>query len=482
MRSLRQPERPPGAGSNGIGKDAPWLTSLVLITSLEFVLLGRAAITDITLTFFITVALMSFFRAYSKQSSPPPNPPPVGGREGRGAYRLFYAALALAVLTKGPVGLVLPGGIIFLFLLSAGRLKETVREMRLVEGAAIFLVLAAPWYIAEFMANGKEYFDAFFVKHNFNRYAGVNSGHGGSLFYFVPVILLGFFPWSAFLPWTVGRVFRPSEIRSYRAGPRRAHLPLFAAIWFALVFFFFSLSGTKLPGYILPLFPAMAILVGLWWGEVFDAVRRPQEGETTSPLSGFKGMRLGSVLLGVIGALIIGPFLFSAEILSRVRIPETFHRDALGDIQSGLALMGGTLLIGIVLYYLALTWRSPRAAFGVLVTLMTVVVLGMVHKVLPAADSALQTPLREMTREAENRIANDRGTLVVYGIHRPSIIFYSRRHATVLRHGEEPRLQEILHREAPAYIITTRREIKRLPALRILRERGGYLLATEEGG
>src|SRR3990170_131495 len=233
------------------------ITALIFATSLEVIVLAHASITDMTLAFFITSALFCFFLGYMGR-----------GKGGFGWYLGFYLSTALAVLTKGPVGIVLPGAIIFIFLILRGAFIQTLKKMHIVSGVLIFLVVALPWYIVETWINGWEYIDAFFIKHNVTRFTGVVSGHRGSVYYFIPVILFAYFPWSAFLPQILYKYF-PRTRKRGAIEPKESVI-LFSIIWFLVIFIFFSISKTKLPGYIVPLSAPLAIMVGrLWYGYIY---------------------------------------------------------------------------------------------------------------------------------------------------------------------------------------------------------------------
>src|SRR5208283_4014637 len=147
------------------------------------------------------------------------------------------------------IGIVFPFGIALIYLyLTEG--KAGIMRIVNLKGMVIFLILSVPWYAAEFSINGREFFEQFFVKHHLQRYAGVISGHSGPIYYYLPVLLLGLFPWAAFLPSGLSAVFRKKE-----------RLNLFAFIWTTFVVVFFSLSSTKLPNYVLPAIPAAVIIV-----------------------------------------------------------------------------------------------------------------------------------------------------------------------------------------------------------------------------
>ncbi|MDF2875141.1 MAG: arnT 1, partial [Sporomusa sp.] len=153
------------------------LAALVLVTSLEYFYLGNAAVTDMTLTFSLTAALLSFLHR---------------------KYYLLYGFAALAVVTKGPVAIFFCGVIIGLYLVLTGNLK-TMKRMKLVSGGALFAVIALPWYVAMYSLHGMAFIDTFLGFHNVTRFLQPEHVSGAIWYYYIPVLFLGFFPWTAFL-------------------------------------------------------------------------------------------------------------------------------------------------------------------------------------------------------------------------------------------------------------------------------------------
>lgn len=149
---------------------------------------GRTAVSDMYLSATITIALLSFFLAYSQNQW--------------GWYLSFYIFIGLAVLSKGPVGLLLPFLIITCFLLYLGResSRKILNRMRLGWGLLVIAVVTLPWYIAITLRHGWEYINTFFGYHNLQRFTSVVSNHPGPWYYFFPVLIVGIIPWSAYLP------------------------------------------------------------------------------------------------------------------------------------------------------------------------------------------------------------------------------------------------------------------------------------------
>jgi 4-amino-4-deoxy-L-arabinose transferase-like glycosyltransferase len=159
----------------------------------------------------------------------------------------FWVASALAVLSKGLIGIVLPGAAIFLFLLLK-RDWGLITRLRPVAGPLLFLAIAAPWFIAVSAAN-PEFLHFFFIQEHFQRFTTEMHQRVEPFWFFVPILLAGVGPW--LLPFL--RALQPRDDAS-----------LFLLVWSAVVFLFFSASGSKLPPYILPVLPAAALLVGRW--------------------------------------------------------------------------------------------------------------------------------------------------------------------------------------------------------------------------
>ncbi len=268
---------------------------LVLATSLMFSIDGRAATPDSTLVFCTTAALTAF--AWNIGGSK------AGCRvQGTGysvlttnlsTWLLIDAALAMGVLAKGPVGAVMPLAAIGLFLLLvrtepqslpmpefgtlASYLKhaarqairrigrclavfpQTVWSMRPLTLLAVVAMLAMPWYLAVGMATGGQWPQEFLWKHNVERFVTPMEGHGGPIVFQFVALVIGFFPWTLTL--IAGLAECVGRIRRQEPDSRACLLLLtWAAVWFGL----FSLCRTKLPNYVLPAYPALAVAAGLW--------------------------------------------------------------------------------------------------------------------------------------------------------------------------------------------------------------------------
>ena len=164
-----------------------------------------------------------------------------------------WAAMAAAVLTKGLIGIVLPGLALVGYTLAA-RDWALWRRLHIVSGTLLLLALTAPWFVVVSLRN-PEFAQFFFIHEHWQRYTSSVHQRGAPAWYFVPQLLAGFAPWLGLLP---------RMAAALREEPGAGFRPLwFCAAWAASIFVFFSLSGSKLPGYILPMFPALALLAAV---------------------------------------------------------------------------------------------------------------------------------------------------------------------------------------------------------------------------
>ena len=235
----------------GMRSVAVWAT-LVLSTGGMFIAYARVATPDMILTAAMTAALLAAFQATQAD-----------GRARSIFWTLSFFFTGLAVLAKGLVGVVLVSAILGTWLVVGGKLRS-VRLRDWLVGLAVFLLVAGTWYGPVSIRHGWAFIEEFFVRHHFQRYTSNEFGHPQSVYFFFLVAIAGLAPWTFFLIPAVGR------LRSLK-GSRDSLLAL-AWIWAVLPVLFFSFSESKLPGYILPVFPALAVIIGVevervWKGE-----------------------------------------------------------------------------------------------------------------------------------------------------------------------------------------------------------------------
>ncbi len=251
-----------------------WISAALMGLNIHTIVWGRTGVSDMLLSSCMGMSLFCFFWGYVSQDDSPSS----STNRSRGSnyghlfrlphqwYLAFYLFIALAILTKGPVGIVIPGLIILSFLLYVGRFWSVLAEMNPIFGLILILLISLPWYILIFLENGPTYIDSFFGYHNFQRLIDDVNGHDGPWYFYFPIVLGLFAPWSVYLPFSLIRLHLWRR-NFWRKQPRNSHLGVFACWWFICIFGFFSICVTKLPSYVLPLIPAGAILVALGWSE-----------------------------------------------------------------------------------------------------------------------------------------------------------------------------------------------------------------------
>ena len=213
------------------------LPGLILATSLQFWLVARLVYTDMFLTACITWALVAAYMAI------------VAERDHPGWWVSFWLANGLAILIKGPVGPLLVG----LALVGLTRRGLKFGRLRPLLGLLVMLAVAVPWFVVVCQRN-PELWNYFLVFQTVDRVATTVHGRSGPPWFYLPVILVGFFPWAAALVAALVRAWRKGEVQDR-----------FLLAWFALPVILFSCIGSKLPPYILPTFPAAALLVARYW-------------------------------------------------------------------------------------------------------------------------------------------------------------------------------------------------------------------------
>ncbi len=411
-----------------------FFVAAALLLNIEYFVYTHSAVTDMTLAFFITASVYSFYLA-------------VAGNDPRW-YRGFWAASAFAVLTKGAVGLIFPVAIAFLFLLATRdlkRIKELFRPLDII----LFLVISVPWFAAEGYANGWEFFNAFIIKHHIQRYSGVISSHGGPWYYYLIVLLVGFFPWVAFLP---GAVYRGIK---WREKPQNS-LMVLASVWFLFVLVFFSIAGTKLPNYIFPLFPPSAILAGLAAAGIAER----------NPLAARRGLYL-MVLISLLtgSALIAIPFM---EVSMEIAYSSAFFF-TLG----AFFLMVGAL--GAAAFFL------PLPSLGSIAAVMVALLVFLRVAALPPANLYLQKTLYQYSTYARAALGKD-GVLATYEINKPSIAFYAGRKVEKIEKDQVCNLKEYAKRTRLVVITSPSKydELKEY-GLTILDSTDKYMLLATDG-
>ena len=226
--------------------------ALILATSPEWARWAIHARSDMLLVFFMTAAMLSFFRLWQERASRP------------SLVYVFYASLGLAILAKGPLGFLLPVLVIVAFL-AERRDLQFVWKMKLAGGSLVMVVIAASWYVLATAQGGGEFVSRQILDENVFRFFASEQGgpsRDHSFYYYVPTLCAGMLPWSLFFPALIYALYR-----SHGQGDAKSR---YLMIWCGVELLFFSLASGKRSNYILPVYPALALLLGVWWQDLMD--------------------------------------------------------------------------------------------------------------------------------------------------------------------------------------------------------------------
>jgi 4-amino-4-deoxy-L-arabinose transferase-like glycosyltransferase len=443
------------AARRWFGPPADRWAGVSLATCLLTALLARAAVTDMLLTLFLTGSILAGAAALAGSPG-----------SGRRFATAAWGAAALAVLVKGPIGLLIPGVTFALALAVHRELRSGLRRLLPWQGPALFLLLALPWYLLVLQANGWAFIEGFVIKHHLIRYTGVVSSHAGPFWFYIPVLLVGFFPWSGYLPTACWRVW--GILRGRAGAGESGRFATVCAIWAGVVVALFSFAGTKLPSYVFPAFPALALLVGGL------GISRPAAEWVGEPPSWI--VRLGEGTIGAIGFLLASGLAAVPLYFDRLA---PLARGVLDGVPApvGPAVgLAGLLAAGSLLGLLAGRFR-PFALAG----MMAGVILVAAMVIAPGAHRILQGALREFSETARREIPPG-GRVVAYGLNAPTIVFYSERRVLPVGAGSPEGPAQIRRRvEAGEPVLVIARSahapiLDRVPGLARRRAQGGYVL------
>jgi 4-amino-4-deoxy-L-arabinose transferase-like glycosyltransferase len=230
-------------------------SAVVLATSLEYLILSIGCVTDMVLFTLLLLGVLFFFYGQI--------------RKRNYCYLLSSAAFALATLTKGPIGLLLPGFIIILYLVFTKDYAIFKNGALLAGALIVFVVIAKPWYFIMYKLHTQDFINIFFGFQNITRFLTPEHKIGSQVYYNIPIVLGGFFPWSVFLPLGFWQMFKGIRSTQYAVRSTR-NAYIFILLWFLFIFLFFTASSTKLPTYIFPCFLSLALMTGKLWDDFLD--------------------------------------------------------------------------------------------------------------------------------------------------------------------------------------------------------------------
>ncbi len=443
-------------------------SALILASCVSFNIIARAATPDSFLVFFSTLAMLLFVGATAKaralSGEPNERNAPWAGQTrfepSWPSYVLIYAAMGCGVLTKGPIGVVLPTAVIGLFLLMVraepielvvgagwrGALRNafrylsrllspvlflrTVWSMRPLTAIAVVLAVAGPWYALVGVETDGQWLIGFFGVHNFGRFLNAMENHRGPIVYYVGAIAVGFFPWSVLsIPCFLHAKNQVDERHPWRAGY------LLVASWLTVWIGFFSLAGTKLPSYVVPAYPALALACGCF---VESWLRNPLLVSRV-----WTRLAWGTVALAGLGLAVALP------IVAHVFLDDDWILGAVGMIPLVAAIVG---------------WRmsEQRHVRGAMVTLAT---LGVTLSITlfgigaPYVDRYQDSPALA-AHIVDNALPHEQSAIASFRYFRPSFVFYTDQSVAKL---ESPAAVAAFFASDPhAYLLTTESQLETL--------------------
>ncbi|MBM98547.1 MAG: hypothetical protein CMJ77_05425 [Planctomycetaceae bacterium] len=422
-------------------------SSVVLTGTLMFNVAARAATPDSTLIFCMTLAFAIYVWSVPREIWSDPNQ----GEHSNLVFRswpwaaLIYGAMGLAVLAKGPVGIVLPTAVIGMFLLIARsaplppnstwpqrtlhclkwsapvHFLQTCWTMRPLTAITTASVVAVPWYLTVgFQTNG-EWLRGFFLEHNVSRAIASMEGHQGSILFYPVALLIGFFPWSVLaVPvglWSFSELQLANKYRPYT----------FLACWIAVFMTAFSLAATKLPSYITPTYPAVALLCG---GFIVAFLDQISDAKVASWWP-----RISAICLTVIGlGLLIGLPIAASQLLP-------------GD--EWLGLVGSIPFAGGFITIICLLKNQRKLSMLSLSCSSLTFVLILFSIVGPRVSDHQQ--IDELLAFADS----DSEIVAAYASHEPSWVFYAGHHIPFYRVDETVEARDFFCEHPNHLLITT---------------------------
>jgi 4-amino-4-deoxy-L-arabinose transferase-like glycosyltransferase len=362
-----------------------WLAGFIALTAFQFLVQSRIAELDIVLTLFMTLAIYLFYLGYTS---------------GQRKYYLWsYVPMALAVLIKGLLGVALPVFAVCLFLLIKKELRKA-KEFYLLPGILIIFVIGLPWYLAEYLIHGKVFLDFALGFLFMSRFQGVVAGHTGPWYYYFLALLLGFAPWSQFLPVGLWQTFK-----NWKNDPQ-----LLTLCFILPAFIVFSIAKTKIPNYVLPLYPFLAIMVANLWDRLLSQPEAERRGFLISNL--FFAVVIVLIFIGVI-------------ILGNSNYPEQYT-----VLMPSLINLAAALIIGSLLSIVFFWNKDYRLSFAVIPVMVFAIALVLTVQALPQVENFKGA--KPLGRELAKVIKKNQ-SIAAYGTgNRPSVVLHSPKTVTFL--------------------------------------------------
>ena len=380
--------------------------ALVLTTSIEFFYLGKAAVTDMTLLLFLTISLLSFIEK---------------------KYYWAYIFAGLATLVKGPIGLLFPGAIVFTYILITRNWSQ-LTKMKIASGLLVYAIVALPWYVIMYSLHGSAFIDTFLGFHNVTRFTSPEHPEGVLWYYYVPVLILGFFPWTAIM------------LQSMWASLTKSKLDfpvlLFFNIWAMVIFVFFTISQTKLVSYILPMYPPLAMIVGWYIDRLWTASHK-------------ESSKIWAILLGILSTV------FTVGMLMGLK--------TMPVLQNGVYMSSAIFIIMAMAVAYFLWNKAIIQAFWTQIIGMVLFSLVLASVLFPVVAPGFT--MKNMAKEFNSQYDGTSPVYIIKFLH-PGFTFYTDVYGSELKTNSElktdPELIKAIQDSKRAYFVIRQSDYKRL--------------------
>jgi len=440
-------------GRQTVSKSFGFMSAIILASSLEFIVTARMSITDMTLSFFICATIFSgFLGAFSVKRQEEQKAEGFFEKYSDIIYwNLAYLFSGAAVLTKGPVGFILPAGIFGICFILTGCLKKNLRLKYIVPGSLIFLAVAVPWYYLIIKEHGMAFVNYFFLEHNLERFGGGKLGHEQPIYFYPAVIFLGTFPWMFYLISALVKHIKEIvnqvktckifDISIFKDTDKNSQVILFSLVWFFAVLLFFSMSSAKMVSYVLPLFPACALLAGKIWD---DYINNNQNE---------KIIRYSSWVTAGLCFLMSAGTIVTYIVLS--------HKTVDLDIGYNLLMIPALFFAGALFLILFIKKQQKIKALFSLALMMAGIIILAVTAVMPVVYKSAQADLIEYINIAKTYNSGN-NELITCGLTKPSLIFYSHRRIPFIATEDTKLLSKYLNSKKPVFIVTKKKYLEDL--------------------
>lgn len=405
------------------------LAAIITATAFEVSVMASAATADALLNLFIASALFCVYLYWQE-------------RERRWLL-LAFACIGLGFLTKGPVAVLVPLAVSLLFFAVKGQWRLWLKMVFNPLGILIFLAIAMPWYVVQYLKEGDAFIQGFFFKHNIDRFGDAMEQHGGGIFYYLPVLLV------AVLPFTT--VFVKALLNARQL--LRDELGLFGLLWLGFVVVFFSLSGTKLPHYVLYGLTGMFIVMALFISET-------GMNRLADRLSARLWLFMPQLVMFV--ALLLLPEIIDGALPG---IRDQYLREMLAEYPSHFSLVYRLFFVAAIMFSL---WCMAERRFLLSDKLLisgVVSALSISAFLLPVVAGLHQGPVKEVALLVNEKGYADSTTVVRWRLNTPSFSVYTQRVTETRR----PQRGEI--------VLTKSKYLPQLEPYELLYRKGGVTLA-----